>query len=219
MNTYKNKYRIDSTRAQWWDYGWSGAYFITICTKNREHFFGRIADGKMDSSDMGNIALTLLLKISHHFPIVKLGPHIIMPNHVHIILTLDKIDQKIIGQKNDEAATKSNQKHLNKSCIEERFISSLHKNKQKSSPKENHTTFIPGGATGYKNPMLNNNISRMIRWYKGRCTFEIRKKHPDFAWQPRFYDHIIRNDSEYHRISTYIKHNPTNWKDDAFYSS
>jgi hypothetical protein len=36
---YKNRYRFASTRATWWSYDWAGAYFITICTKNRQHFF------------------------------------------------------------------------------------------------------------------------------------------------------------------------------------
>ena len=67
--------------------------------------------------------------------------------------------------------------------------------------------------------MINENISRIIRWYKGRCSFEIRKNHADFGWQSRFYDHIIRNDAEYQRISDYIINNPANWVEDKFYSS
>lgn len=39
MDKYQNKYRIPSSRAQWWDYGWNGAYFITICTANRRHYY------------------------------------------------------------------------------------------------------------------------------------------------------------------------------------
>jgi putative transposase len=62
--------------------------------------------------------------------------------------------------------------------------------------------------------MLNDNVSRIVRWYKGRCSFEIRKIQADFAWQPRFHDHIIRNDAEYQRISDYIVSNPSNWMDD-----
>ncbi len=42
MEKFKNKYRISSARLQTWDYGSNGAYFITICTKNKEHFFGEI---------------------------------------------------------------------------------------------------------------------------------------------------------------------------------
>ena len=48
----------------------------------------------------------------------------------------------------------------------------------------------PGGITGYKNPMLHNNLSKIIRWYKGRTTFESWKTNPDFTWQSRFHDHI-----------------------------
>jgi REP element-mobilizing transposase RayT len=76
-----------------------------------------------------------------------------------------------------------------------------------------------GGFAGNKNPMLNNNISRVVRWYKGVCTFEMRKLHADFQWQSRFHDHIIRNDDEYQRIVNYINTNPENWEKDKFYKS
>lgn len=56
MNKFENKYRIPSTRAQWWDYGSNAPYFITICTKNREHFFGEIKNGKMFLSSVGKMA-------------------------------------------------------------------------------------------------------------------------------------------------------------------
>lgn len=38
-----------------------------------------------------------------------------------------------------------------------------------------------------------------------------------FEWQTRFYDHIIRNNAEFERISNYIINNPTNWNEDKFY--
>ena len=62
--------------------------------------------------------------------------------------------------------------------------------------------------------MLSENLSRIIRWCKGRTTFFSRKIHADFAWQTRFWDHIIRNDDEYSRIKTYIETNPERWSDD-----
>jgi hypothetical protein len=40
----------------------------------------------------------------------------------------------------------------------------------------------------------------------------------EFAWQTRFYDHIIRDQDEMNRIATYIERNPFNWKDDKFYT-
>jgi putative transposase len=75
---------------------------------------------------------------------------------------------------------------------------------------------IKGGFAGVKNPMVNENVSRIIRWYKGRTTFDTRKINPDFAWQTRFHDHIIRNAKSYETIRTYIIHNPANWPADRY---
>ena len=90
MNRFQNKYRIPSARAQWWDYGWNGAYFITICTQNRKHFFGDVADGKMNLSQTGVIVDILWYEIPNHSKFVKLGDFVVMPNHIHGILILDK---------------------------------------------------------------------------------------------------------------------------------
>src|SRR5690554_8149802 len=92
MAKYQNKYRIESARAQWWDYGWNGAYFITICTKNREHFFGEIKEGKMALSRLGVIADVLWHEIPNHSKYAELGDFVVMPNHIHGILILDKHD-------------------------------------------------------------------------------------------------------------------------------
>mgnify|MGYP003675733790 CR=1 FL=1 len=73
-----------------------------------------------------------------------------------------------------------------------------------------------GGITGENNPMFHENISRVVRWYKGRCTFEINKKYPDinFGWQSRFHDHIIRNEKSLENIRCYIINNPNMWQRD-----
>jgi hypothetical protein len=67
--------------------------------------------------------------------------------------------------------------------------------------------------------MINDNVSHVIKWYKGRVTFESRKIHAGFAWQTRFHDHIIRNNSEFQRIARYITDNPANWKGDKVYNN
>jgi len=59
-------------------------------------------------------------------------------------------------------------------------------------------------------------VSKIIRWYKGRTSFFIRKI-PDsdkFAWQSRFYDRIIRNELELDNIRQYIVNNPLQWEFD-----
>jgi putative transposase len=94
-NLYKDTYRISTNRANWWNYEWNATYFITICTKNKENFFGRIY---MDShenavvllSEIGMIANKYWLEIPKHFPFVVLGSYIIMPNHIHSIIAIHR---------------------------------------------------------------------------------------------------------------------------------
>ena len=94
MTKFRNKYRIESTRYPKWDYGRNGIYFITICTKNREMYFGKIEYGKMNLSEIGKIANKCFIEISDHFPFVKMGEFTIMPNHIHGIIIIDKKNNK-----------------------------------------------------------------------------------------------------------------------------
>ena len=57
MTLFKNKYRIESFRLKNWDYQNAGAYFITICTKDRAHYFGEILDGEMQLNKMGKLPI------------------------------------------------------------------------------------------------------------------------------------------------------------------
>ncbi|MCF8007437.1 MAG: transposase [Methylovulum sp.] len=84
--------------------------------------------------------------------------------------------------------------------------------------KHEHKVLKVGGVTGDNNPMLHENLSRFIHWYKGRCTFEMRKIHPTFAWQPRFHEHIIRDEASYLKIAEYIQNNPLKWEEDKYFN-
>jgi REP element-mobilizing transposase RayT len=91
------------------------------------------------------------------------------------------------------------------------YIVNDDRNDNTSINNENHT---PGGATGKHNPMLSDgSLGQIIRWYKGRCTYEIHQRNcHNFQWQERFWDHIIRNEQALQRIRNYIRNNPLNWK-------
>jgi putative transposase len=211
MKKFKNKYRIPSARLQNWDYGSNGAYFITICTQNREHFFGKIVksivkselNALLDESELGKIAEKIWLEIPIHFPYAELGNFIIMPNHIHGIVIINK----------------------NANNVEAQFIASVNIETQLNHSVNIDTQSVDlkliddkktGGFAGKKNPLLNENVSRIIRWYKGRCSFEMRKIHADFGWQPRFYDHVIRDSRSFETIQNYIVNNPFTWKEDKF---
>ncbi len=93
MPWHPNKFRMDSTRLKHWDYSLNGCYYVTICTKAGKHFFGQVADGQVHLSTMGRVADQFWHEIPHHFADVILDRFVIMPNHLHGILSICKNDR------------------------------------------------------------------------------------------------------------------------------
>jgi putative transposase len=192
MNSkFQNKYRIDSIRLKNWDYGTNGAYFITICTKNRKRFFGEIANNKMVLNEIGCLAYNFWAEIPKHFPFVELGNFQIMPNHTHGILIINKknfVDETIVD--------------VNVETLQCNVSTTNDKNQKMSK-------ISPKSGT----------ISTIIRSYKSVVTNHARYANPDFGWQARFWDNIIWNSESFERIQNYIEKNPENWKEDKFYNT
>ena len=86
---YKGRYRIPSARAWWHQYN-GGTYFVTICTKNREHFFGEIKDGVVTLSKVGEYLNQQILSTQQVRPDMNLEipTFTIMPNHVHLLVVI-----------------------------------------------------------------------------------------------------------------------------------
>lgn len=176
---YKNKYRIASIRLPHWDYRSNASYFITICTANRKHFFGKIRNGKMELSEIGILADKYWLEIPEHYPFIILDAHIIMPNHMHGIITISK----------EELQTPN------------------------LGVSTTNSVALTTPASRKWNP---DSLGSIINQYKRICTIGARKINPKFAWQPRYYEHIIRNKTAYQNIKKYIINNPKNWQKDKF---
>jgi REP element-mobilizing transposase RayT len=188
---YKNKYRIPSARLQNWDYGWNGAYFITICTHNREQYFGKIINKKMALSEIGILAEKYWYEIPQHFPFVKLGEFVVMPNHIHGIIIIDKTN---------------NYTNMNATIVETQNFASLQPPQQQYQPPLSKNKFGPQSK----------NLASIIRGYKIGVTKHAKKINPMWKWQSRYYDHIIRNEKSFNTITEYIINNPIKWVDDKF---
>jgi len=80
-----------SIRLRDYDYSLAGAYFITICTKNRECLLGDVVDGEMRVNEYGRIVETCWNEIPLHFPDTEIDQFAIMPNHVHGIIFISNI--------------------------------------------------------------------------------------------------------------------------------
>ncbi|MEQ9441920.1 MAG: transposase, partial [Cyclobacteriaceae bacterium] len=97
MAKYQGKYRIGSARLAGYDYGAAGMYFVTICTKDRMHYFGEIVtdpqginDAAMQLNDIGRIVEEEWIKTPDIRPDMHLtlGEFVVMPNHFHAIIII-----------------------------------------------------------------------------------------------------------------------------------
>ena len=188
---YQNKDRLTTTRLPQWDYGWNAAYFVTICTKDRHFYFGDVVDGKMQLSEIRKMAHTCWMEIPQHFPFVKLGNHVIMLDHVHGIVIIDKPDNEPdLGILKTSVAAQN-------LALQPDVALPQQKPKNKFGPQSG-------------------NLASIIRDFKAGVTKNARQINPDFSWQSRYYDHIIRNGGAYDRISRYIADNPLRWEGKQF---
>ncbi len=223
MEKFKNKYRIESARLQNWDYGANGLYFITICTAHRECYFGDILVDTttapiMQLSEIGNIAQHFWTEIPNHFPFVELGEFVVMPNHIHGIIVINKTDDKRTNVDVDadvapDAAVAPDADAVTPATTTVTpAATTVTNNAATANPNRQQT--INASKKWYPNT-----LGVIINQYKRMVTIHARRIHAGYAWQERFHDHIIRDNSEYQRISKYILNNPAKWADDKFFKS
>lgn len=201
---FNNIYRIPSARLQNWNYANEGMYFVTICTENRENYFGKLVDALLQPTEIGKIAhlewyKSVELRTDMN---LELGEFVVMPNHIHgiIIIGPNEFNSQRDAQWDAQRDTqRDTQRRDAMHCV--------------STPT---TPTTPE----YKNQFApqSKNLSSIIRGYKSAVTTYARKNGIVFGWQPRFHDHIIRSMGEYHNIANYIINNPAKWQEDKFYA-
>ena len=187
---YKDKYRNPSVRATCHEYD-GGFYFITICTKNREHDFGEIEEGKMLLSEIGAHTQKCIEEITQHNPYAEIPLYVVMPNHLHLIVIID----------NDKTPHDKRTVDVITTPLETFHETSL----QEKTPIERATE-------------MQSWLSVVIRQFKQSITRFANENSIEFAWQTRFHDHIIRDNDELNGIANYIENNVMNWKEDEFYT-
>lgn len=78
-----------SIRLKEYDYSQAGAYYVTLCTYQRECLFGEIIDGEMRLNDWGRIIYDSWEWLGQQYAYVDLYEWVIMPNHFHGIIVID----------------------------------------------------------------------------------------------------------------------------------
>ena len=77
-----------SIRLKGYNYSQAGAYFVTICTRDRECVFGEIVDGRMVLNDAGRMVKLVWNELPQHYSGVDIDGFVAMPNHIHGIIVL-----------------------------------------------------------------------------------------------------------------------------------
>jgi REP element-mobilizing transposase RayT len=205
------KFHRRSIRLPNYDYSQSGAYFITICTHQREWLFGEILNKKMLLNEFGNIARNKWLETPKIRPNLELGEFIIMPNHIHGIIWIKDELSKGVSDGEGEVDRKG--------VWDGKGVSQYAPTIPTTAPGSKGTEFrAPTSTSSFRSP--SKTIGAIIRGYKSSVTKQINiiRKLPGFAvWQRNYYEHIIRNEEDLHNITQYIKNNPKNWEKDDLY--
>jgi putative transposase len=194
-----------SIRLRGYDYSRAGAYFITICTQNRECLFGNIIVGagpcacpEMVLNHAGTMIQTVWDEIPIHYTETEIDEFVVMPNHIHGIVVIVGATPRgcpdpgggSFGQENGRARGD-------------------HKGGQARGP-------APTEITGTLS------LGDIVHRFKTMTT----KRYADGVkqlgwqsftgklWQRNYWEHVIRNEMELNRIREYIHDNPTQWESD-----
>lgn len=231
MHQYNpNIHHRRSIRLKGYDYSQAGLYFITICCQDRAHLFGNIENGEMKLNAFGKIAWEEWLATEKIRKNCKIHESIVMPNHIHGIIeilypsekrnspsdigkfkspsqtigaiirgfkiaTIKKIKEEINKRESDSSTRELEKGKSNSSTGELQFAP------KESSPDEfAPTESSPDDSAPTEFAPTTEKIINL--------NFKI--------WQRNYYEHIIRNEQAYHRISNYIINNPKNWNEDKF---
>jgi len=226
-----------SIRLKGYDYSQPGAYFITICTHERECLFGEIVNNEMVLNDYGKIVYEewfLSAKIRNEIELYE-NEFVVMPNHIHGIVWIIAndvdvtnnvvIDDFVINDFNDfvindfVGATGRLPRRQQKRRQQRQ---QKQQQQQRQIQKHNRSNIQNGYLGNYDKPHgpKNKLLSSFIAGYKSSVTKRINqiRQTPGFpVWQLNYYEHIIRKEIELNRIRKYIQNNPLNWEKDKNY--
>lgn len=186
-----------SIRLKGYDYSQTGAYFVTVCTKDHVCLFGDVEQREMKLNDAGNMVKTWWLSIPDKYRHVELDECMIMPNHFYGIIKI------VVGA--DQCV-----------CPDVCLCND-------PDVPENSNETRKKGENGDMGEHIGSPLPRIIQWFKTMTTNAyIKKVHeklwPPFngkLWQRNYYEHIIRDEKELNQIREYIVNNPMKWELDT----
>jgi REP element-mobilizing transposase RayT len=166
---------------QGYDYTQAGAYFITICTRDRESFLGKAVNGVVQLNEMGLLVESVWLQTAAVRPEIELDAYVVMPNHFHAILFIHEAPG-VPGATRRVAPT------TNPSAA-------VGKTHRPTGPKPRSVGAIMGQFKSLVTKRIN-----LTQQHLGGS-----------VWQRNYYEHVIRDEKSLNRIREYIATNAPRW--------
>ena len=193
-------HRRRSVRLESYDYRAAGAYFVTICSFQRQCLFGEVVEGGMMLNAVGSAVVTCWQNIPGHFSNVEIDTFVVMPNHFHAVL---HITDSTVGAKQAVSASPGSEgdgvgengnsvKGGNKGEAGESFASPLR----------------PQGTQ-------RGSLGAIVQNFKSVSTRKINvlRDNPGCpVWHRSYYEHVVRNERELEHLRRYIRENPLKWE-------
>lgn len=180
-----------SLRLQEYDYSQAGAYFVTLCTKDRRSLFGEIVDGVMQLNDAGKMIQSVWDEIPAHYSGIDVDEFVIMPNHFHGIVTIvgagPRACPDFVQPTNFTSADECGQP-------------------QGVAPTK---LSLPDVVHRFKTLTTKRYIDGVKQ--DGWRAFDGK------LWHRNYWEHVVRNEHDLAEIREYIRNNPVKWEFDDFY--
>lgn len=184
-------------RAQWHDYN-GGIYFVTICSHEKWHVFGHIRNGEMHFSRLGEIVAQSLESIPIHYPNAEVYNYVVMPNHVHLVIS---VRTRYIASPQTDVTDKRINSNLG--CLKPpkhgEACEDFHHNSRLATIIGSFKAAVTRAANrlGGGDGLGGRDVSRPY-------------------WQQRYYEHIIRDQRAFDNIMNYVDNNVMSWESDCF---
>ena len=223
-----NLHHRRSIRLKGYDYTKEGLYFITLCTQNRKHLFGNIEKGEMILNEYGKIIENEWLVTTQIRKNIAIHEFVIMPNHFHAIIEIlfpaVSIEQpqsqtKFASPSQTIGAIIRGFKGAGTKRIKELSSSLISTGELLFAPSDKNCELL--FAPTDKNcelPIASIQDKGELQFAPTTTTTTTTISLTDKIWQRNYYEHIIRDQQSYQRISDYIINNPAKWTEDKFNS-
>ena len=197
-----NKHHRRSIRLAGYDYSQAGLYFNTICIQKRKCLLANIIGESLVLNEAGKMVEMEWLALSERFPAIRLHEYIVMPNHFHGIIEI--VGSPLVGDHQNEEG-------------QPQGIAPT------PTPTPTAAQKTVGEIMGAFKSITTGKYIEGVNKQKCDCiknkTFTCNgwKIFDKKLWQRNYWEHIIRNEASYQRISQYILRNPAKWVEDQLH--